>query len=137
MGHQYIAQLTQNKDSRVRDAVFGNVGNIVSFRIGVDDAELIAKQLAPQVSEYDLINIEKYNAYVKMLIDNTATDTFNIKTLELPANPNLQMVSLIKNYSRDKYGRPIEEVKREIVERSKIGQLGKEKAFSQPDGRLA
>ncbi|MBI5765859.1 TraM recognition domain-containing protein, partial [Candidatus Falkowbacteria bacterium] len=125
MGHQYIAQLIQNNDPRVKDAVFGNVGNIVCFRIGVDDVEVMAKQLAPKVNEYDLLNVEKFNAYVRLLIDNTAADTFNMHCFPLPDNPNKEIASLIKEYSRAKYGRNRDVVIREIIDRSKIGALGR------------
>ncbi|MBP6943237.1 MAG: type IV secretory system conjugative DNA transfer family protein, partial [Candidatus Buchananbacteria bacterium] len=126
MGHQYIAQLTQHGgDTKVRDAVFGNVGTLVSFRIGVDDSELIAKQLAPQVSEYDLLNIERYNAYTRLLIDNTASETFNMHCFPLPTDATPDVVPHLRELSRLKYGRPRNIVVQEIIERSKIGQLGK------------
>jgi hypothetical protein len=124
MGHQYIAQLSPGGDSKVKDAIFGNVGNIISFRIGVDDSEVIAKQLAPEVSEYDVMNIEKFNAYTRLLIDNTATDTFNMHCFPLPGAGNPGVVGPLKDISRTRYGRDISVVEREIVERSKIGQLG-------------
>ena len=124
MGHQYIAQLSQGADTRVKDAVFGNVGNIICFRIGVDDVEVMAKQLAPSVSEYDLLNIEKFNAYVRLLIDNTASDTLNMSCFPLPAGARPEMVENLKELSRIKYGRDKMMIEREILERSKLGQLG-------------
>lgn len=124
MGHQYIAQLIQNNDTRVKDAVFGNVGTIVSFRIGVDDSEIIAKQLAPQVSEHDVMNIDKFNAYTRILIDNTASDTFNMHCFHLPDDGNKNSKVDLKKYSREKYGRDRDQVVKNILERSKIGQLG-------------
>ena len=126
MAHQYIAQLTQNNDTRVKDAVFGNVGTIACYRIGVDDSEVMAKQLAPVVSEYDVMNIEKYNAYVRLLIDNTASDTFNMRHFHPSeiATGNNDLVQPLKELSRLKYGRDRRIVIREIIERSKIGQMG-------------
>ena len=124
MSHQYIAQLSQGADTRVKDAVFGNVGNIICFRIGVDDVEVMAKQLAPAVSEYDLLNIEKFNAYVRLLIDNTASDTFNMACLPLLIGAKPELVENLKQLSRVKYGRDKAIIEREILERSKIGQLG-------------
>ncbi|MDO8669390.1 MAG: type IV secretion system DNA-binding domain-containing protein [Candidatus Buchananbacteria bacterium] len=124
IGHQYINQLTQGGDSRVKDAVFGNVGNIVCFRIGVDDSEVMAKQLAPDVNEYDLLNVEKFNAYVRILIDNTATSTFNMHCFPLPEGGNSEMISALKQLSRVKYGQEKMMVERDILTRSKIGQLG-------------
>ncbi len=127
MAHQYIAQLIQNNDTRVKDAVFGNVGTILAYRIGVDDAELIAKQLAPVVNEYDVMNIEKFSCYVRLLIDNTAADTFNMTAYHpyKMVPPNQQVVQPLKELSRLKFGRDRNIVVREIIERSKIGQLGK------------
>lgn len=127
LGHQFISQLVQNNDTRVRDAVFGNVGNLLIYRIGVDDSEVIAKQLAPVVGEYDVLNIEKYNAYFRMMIDNTGMSAFNMacyhpyKIIE----PNKELVAPLKELSRLKYGKDRNVVLRDIIERSKIGQLGK------------
>ena len=68
-----MKQLEDNKGkTTVRDAVLGNAGTIVSFRIGVEDAEVLAKkEFAPVFSAYDLVNVEQYTAYAKLLIDNT------------------------------------------------------------------
>jgi hypothetical protein len=128
MAHQYISQLVQgNNDTKVKDAVFGNVGTMISYRIGVDDSEVMAKQLAPTVGEYDLINVEKYNAYVRLLIDNTAADTFNMKAYHPSeiAKADKAIAQPLKELSRFKYGRDRQLVIREILERSRIGQLGK------------
>ena len=125
IGHQYINQLTQGGDTRVKDAVFGNVGNIICFRIGVDDVEIMAKQLAPDVNEYDLLNVEKFNAYTRILVDNTATSTFNMHCFPLPSEANREMVEHLKQLSQLKYGKDKALVEREILTRSKIGQLGK------------
>jgi type IV secretory pathway TraG/TraD family ATPase VirD4 len=126
MGHQFIAQLVQNNDTRVRDAIFGNVGTVAAYRIGVDDAETIAKQLGPKASQYDVMNVEKYNTYLRLLIDNQASDAFNVAVYNFkdvfPGNPSV--VSPLKELSRLKYGRDKNIVVREIIERSKIGQLG-------------
>ncbi|MFA6593931.1 MAG: type IV secretion system DNA-binding domain-containing protein [Candidatus Buchananbacteria bacterium] len=126
LGHQFIAQLVQNNDTRVRDAVFGNVGNLLVYRIGVDDSEIIAKQLSPVVNEYDVMNIEKYNAYFRIMIDNTAMPAFNLKCYQpsqvVPASP--EIVAPLKELSRLKHGRDRQLVVRDIAERSRIGQLG-------------
>lgn len=127
LAHQFISQLVQNNDTRVRDAVFGNVGNIMTYRIGVDDSELIAKQLAPVVGEYDVLNIEKFNSYFRMMIDNTAMPAFNVKCYHpfTIVKPNKEMVEPLKELSRLKYGTSKDIVIADIIERSKIGQLGK------------
>lgn len=134
LAHQFIAQLTQNNDTRVRDAVFGNIGNLLIYRIGVDDSELIAKQLAPVVGEYDVLNMERYNAYFRMMIDNTAMPAFNIKCT-YPYDivpPNESIVEPLKELSRLKYGREKSSVIRDILERTQIGQMGKKEATPAP-----
>lgn len=120
IAHQFIGQLVKDNDTRIRDAIFGNVGTTVSFRIGVDDAELIAKQFAPVFSEYDVINIPKANAYIKLLIDNSNPPAFNIfiPAREDPKNPKIAQT--IKKLSRLKYGRDRDIVEAEILERTKL-----------------
>ena len=110
----------QGNDTKIRDAVFGNVGTLVTFRVGPDDSELIAKQLAPVVSEYDVMNIERFNAYIRLLIDNQASKAFNLTTYP-PQAGNRQMAQAVKDLSRRKYGRDKSQVEKEILERSKLG----------------
>lgn len=126
LAHQFISQLVQNNDTRVRDAVFGNVGNLLVYRIGVDDSEIIAKQLAPVVGEYDVLNIEKYNAYFRLMIDNTAMPAFNIKCYapQEIAVSNNDHIQPLKELSRLKYGKERNAVVISILERSQIGRLG-------------
>jgi len=76
IAHQFIKQLQDN----IRDSVFGNVGSTLAFRVGADDAEFLKNQFAPTFSESDLINIDNFNVHVKLLIDGSTTDPFNIKT---------------------------------------------------------
>jgi CxxC-x17-CxxC domain-containing protein len=65
----------------VRAAVFGNVGTIICFRLGAEDAEVLAKEFAPQFDETDLINLDKYEIYVKLMIDGITSDPFSAVTL--------------------------------------------------------
>ena len=121
IANQYLNQLVDNKGSKaVRDAVLANAGTVVAFRIGTDDAEVLSKEFAPVFGAYDLVNVEQYTAYVKMLIDNTAARPFNMMTYPpIPGNKNL--AAAIKELSRLKYGRPKEIVEKEIMERSQLG----------------
>jgi Type IV secretory system Conjugative DNA transfer len=119
MAHQYISQLVDKGDEGIKDAVFGNVGTFVSFKIGVKDAEIVAKQFAPVFSEYDLINVPAFNAYIKLLIDNHNPPAFSMKTLTRPALEK-NYVKEIKELSRLKYGRDKSVVENEIKERMKM-----------------
>jgi len=115
VAHQFIKQLKEN----IRDAVFGNVGSIVSFRIGPDDAEFMKNKFEPVFTPQDLINIDNLNAYVSLLINGQTTRPFNIKleTDNVFNAGNEQMGKMVKELSRIKFGRPREEVEKEIQER--------------------
>jgi hypothetical protein len=114
LAHQFIGQLPEE----IRDAVFGNVGSLASFRIGADDAEFIVKQFAPVFDENDLINIDNYNAYVKLLIKGATTSAFNITTYP-PAKGTVEMADNIRQLSRFKYGKERALVEADIYERLK------------------
>ncbi|PIT87435.1 MAG: hypothetical protein COU31_02970 [Candidatus Magasanikbacteria bacterium CG10_big_fil_rev_8_21_14_0_10_40_10] len=121
IAHQYIKQMVDNKGKEtVKDAVLGNAGTLVTFRIGPEDAEVLSKEYAPVFSSYDLINVEQYTAYVKLLIDNTAAKPFNMNTYP-PLAGNKEMAEAIKELSRLKYGRPREIVNAEIMDRAQLG----------------
>ncbi|MGL5831345.1 MAG: hypothetical protein ACRCZE_04320, partial [Candidatus Altimarinota bacterium] len=119
MAHQYIAQLEgEDGKSRVKDAVFGNVGSMMCYKIGATDAEYLAKEMAPTFSDQDLINIDKYKAVMKLSIDTQPSKPFSI----VPLNPYLEkgdakVGEAIKQLSRLKYGRDREFVEREITRR--------------------
>lgn len=112
VAHQFIAQLTE----KTRDAVFGNVGSIVSFRIGANDAEFLAKQFEPVFSQNDLLNIDNFNAHAKILINGETARPFNIKTLP-PEKGSEEFAEKIKELSRLKYGRDRQDVEDEILKR--------------------
>ena len=120
MAHQYIAQLTKTPtgrdDTRVRDAVFGNVGTMLSFKVGADDAEYLAKEYAPLLSQQDILGIANYSAYLKLNINNTTSRPFSIKTIWDPQG-NDKMSEILKKYSRMKYGRKKTFVDQEIEAR--------------------
>ena len=136
IAHQYMKQLEDNKGkTTVRDAVLGNAGTIVSFRIGVEDAEILAKEFAPVFSAYDLVNVEQYTAYAKLLIDNTAAKPFNMFTYP-PRAGNKELAAAIKELSRLKYGRPREIVEAEIAERAQLGAVAAESETTTSEATL-
>ncbi len=121
VAHQYMGQLEQPKgNTEIRDAVLGNAGTIVNFRIGVEDAEIMAKEFAPVFNAYDLINIENQNAYIKLLIDQTASKPFNMHTI-WPPRGNKDVAKALRQISRLKYGRDRRLVEAEILERTQLG----------------
>ncbi|MFM2374850.1 MAG: hypothetical protein RLZZ234_845 [Candidatus Parcubacteria bacterium] len=112
VAHQFIAQI----DEGIRDAVFGNVGSMVSFRVGADDAEALEKQFAPVFSAHDLMNIENYNAYVRILANGTPARPFNIKTYPITAGDDTKIERLIHD-SYDRYGMARTKVEMRIAAR--------------------
>jgi hypothetical protein len=121
MAHQYISQLVHENNTKIRDAVFGNAGTMVCFRIGVEDSEIMGKEFAPVFNEFDVINIDRFNAYVKLMINGTASRPFNMQTLPPPAGGLPETALAIKRLAKLKYGRPRQEVEAEILERSRLG----------------
>lgn len=110
--HQFIGQLKEE----IKKAVFGNVGSMVSFRIGTDDAEFMAKQYKPTFNEQDLLQIDNFNCYVKLLTRGETTPPFSMKTYP-PKQGDKETAALVKELSRIKYGRPREEVEQEILDK--------------------
>jgi len=98
------------------------------FRIGAEDAEFIVKQYEPVFSQQDLINIDNFNAYLKLLIDGQTSRSFNILTYP-PRKGDSKVAEMAKEFSRAKYGREKSMVDKEILERSKIDEGGSEETF--------
>lgn len=119
MAHQYISQLLEDNNTQIRDSVFGNVGTIVSFRVGVEDAEVLEKEFEPVFNSYDLVNVEKFTAYVKLLIQNTASRPFTMHTYQ-PRQGNYEWAAQLKQRSRMTYGKNRTEVEKEILTRSRL-----------------
>ena len=114
VAHQFIAQLPDN----IRDSVFGNVGTIVSFRVGVDDAEFLEKIFEPEFNANDLASIDNLNAYIKPLIFNQPVKPFNI-SVDFPKRGDIEMAKKIKEISRLKYGKLKQDIDIEIENRFK------------------
>ncbi len=106
IAHQYIEQL----DEKVRAAVFGNVGTIITFRVGAADSEFLAKEYEPVFTETDLVNLTKYDIYLKLMIDGVASEPFSATGMPPVPNPDNLDTTIIE-VSRERYAK-----KREIVE---------------------
>ncbi|MBI5654702.1 type IV secretion system DNA-binding domain-containing protein [Candidatus Uhrbacteria bacterium] len=121
VAHQYIGQLAPKGDTAIRDAIFGNVGTKMVGRVGVDDAEFLAKEFAPIFSQYDLVNVEGLNYLTRLLIDNTASRPFSMKVqfAPRPGAKEKELAKMIVELSRYKYGRKRELIEAEILERQR------------------
>lgn len=109
VGHQYIAQM----EDEVRDAVFGNIGTLVVFRVGAEDAEFLEKEFSPEFTAEDLVNLSKYNVYLKLMIDGVASHPFSAHTIPPPPVLEDSNRQNIIKASRERYG-----IKREAVEKN-------------------
>lgn len=111
LAHQYITQL----DEKVQGAVFGNVGTLVTFRVGSLDTEILEKEFEPTFMATDLVNLAKYNVYLKLMVDGVATNPFSATTLpplEMETTKG-NMEKIIRN-TRDRYGSSKAEVEEKI-----------------------
>jgi Type IV secretory system Conjugative DNA transfer len=127
MAHQFIAQIWGSGDKQgkwgkpsIKDAVFGNAGTIMSFKVGAEDAEYLEKEYAPLLSQQDIIGIANFTTYCKLNIDNATTRPFDMKTLWDNTYKNAEVSKIIKEYSRKMYGRKKEYVDMEIEARMGI-----------------
>ncbi len=108
IAHQYIGQLITDSNTAVRDAVFGNVGTMISFRVGASDAESLELEFTPEFLQNDLINLPNYNIYIKLMIDGVTSRPFSAQTLAPApvdrANPRRNEIIAIsrRNYSRSR-----------------------------------
>ncbi len=115
LAHQYIAQLPED----IRGAVFGNVGSMALFRVGPDDAQYLESQLAPTFTASDLMKIENYHAYMKMLVSGEPKKPFDIVTLP-PEAGDRSRIEPLKELSYLTYGRPREQVEDEILKKYQL-----------------
>ncbi len=118
IAHQYIEQL----DEKVRAAVFGNVGTIICFRVGAADSEFLAKEFFPTFSEDDLLNLTKYNVYLKLMIDGVASEPFSALTLP-PLEGKTNNKEKVINVSRERYGKNRKIVEDKIIRWSSVKDM--------------
>ena len=120
VANQFIGQV----EEEVKNAVFGNVGTIISFRVGVTDANYLAHEYTPTFGEDDLLNIERFHAYVKTIVGNEPVPPFSMDTTKdmdrEKEKANSKISGIIKEMSRLKYGHDLRLVEAEIARRAKL-----------------
>lgn len=118
VANQFIGQI----EEEVKNAIFGNVGTIVSFRIGVTDANYLQHEFTPVFNETDLINVERFHAYAKTIVRNEPVPPFSLDTTrdlsKIEKDPRI--AEMIKQLSRLRYGRDVNVVDAEIVHRARL-----------------
>jgi hypothetical protein len=118
VGNQFISQM----DDEIKNAVFGNVGSICSFRVGISDAGFLVNQFKPDFNEHDLLNLPIGNAYLKTMINGVPQAPFslNITADEVKKPGNRELAEMVKRLSSLKYGRPKELIEAEIAKRARL-----------------
>lgn len=121
MAHQYIEQLTEE----VRAAVFGNVGTIVLFRVGAPDATFLENEFMPRFTPEDLVNLAKFEIYLRLMIDGVASEPFSALTMP-PIAERTNSTEEVISLSRQVYARQRDEVEKEIMRWSEMEGGGAE-----------
>ncbi len=125
IAHQFIGQLSED----ISKAVFGNVGSMISFRVGAEDAEFLEKQFSPIFSAHDLINVDNYKCFSKILMNNKTVTPFSMNTYP-PTKGDSDIVDKLKELSSLRYGRDKRLIEKEVVRRTIIKKekliIGKE-----------
>lgn len=115
MAHQYIAQLSDE----VREAVFGNVGTMISFRVGSPDAVFLEKEYEPRFMVADIVNLSKYNIYLKLLIDGVASQPFSAVTLP-PIAHRTGSEAKVMTVTHERYAVPRQEIEDKVMKWSGV-----------------
>ena len=120
VANQFIGQM----EEEVKNAIFGNVGTLVSFRVGVNDANYLQHEYQPVFSETDLINVERFNAYIKTIVNNEPVQPFSLDLTKDMSKAkearSVKMAEMVKQLSRLKYARDAQVIEAEIMNRSKM-----------------
>ena len=115
IAHQYIGQLITDTSTAVRDAVFGNVGTMISFRVGAADAEALELEFTPEFLQNDLIRLDNYHIYLKLMIDGITSRPFSATTIApAPVVKDDKKREEIIRISRSKYAHKVITVEEEI-----------------------
>lgn len=133
LANQFMTQLTD----KIREAIIGNVGTVISGRIGTTDAELMSKKFSPIFDAEDLTKLPNFESITSVMINNIPSSPFSMSLMPPLGHPNPQLADALRKLSSAKYGRPKAEVEKEIFERLRAGDVEREarkKAFAAPPG---
>lgn len=115
VAHQYINQLVFDGNATVRDAIFGNVGTIISFRVGAEDAEFLEKEFEPVFVVNDIVNLPKYNIYLKLMIDGIAGNAFSATALPpIDLGGTEENANKVIKISRERYAKDRQDIEDKI-----------------------
>jgi len=121
LANQFMTQLTDN----IRESILGNIGTVISGRLGITDAEILQKKFAPVFDAEDLTKLPNYQTITSVLINGVPSSAFSMALLPPMVKPNPQLQDALKRLSAAKYGRPRAQVEREIFDRLGAGDAAK------------
>lgn len=137
VANQFTTQLTEE----IRDAVFGNMGSVVAFRVGQNDVDALTRYFSPEFDAEDLLRVPNYNTVVRTLAGGVPTRPFSMATIPPVGSPNPKLLPALKQLSAAKYGRPKAQVEAEIFARLKprpqAAPMGAPGAQGRPSGPAA
>ncbi len=120
VANQFIGQISED----IKNAIFGNVGTLIAYRVGVTDANFLQHEFTPTFSESDLVNVDIFNAYIKTIVNGEPMSPFSIHTKpdfeKWKQIKNPQVGQAIRQLSRLKYGRDVKEVEANIAQRAQL-----------------
>ncbi len=130
MAHQYVNQLLiDDKSTVLRDAVFGNVGSMVCFQVGSDDAEPLSLQFEEMVLPKDILSLPKYHAYMRLMIQGIPSKPFSVHTLPPPDfEQDDGRIEVIRRLSRERYAEERKTVEQKIAKWLETARTGKQSA---------
>lgn len=132
VAHQYTAQLVINGSSAVRDSVFGNVGTMIIFRVGAEDADFLEKEFEPEFMAEDIVNLPNYHIYLKLMVDGVTSRPFSAATMP-PLAVDYDSKEAVIAKSRELYTKSREVVEKEINDWS--GMMGSGDDKGSTDGK--
>lgn len=120
VANQFISQIEED----VKNAVFGNVGTMVSFRVGTPDASFLQNEFAPVFNDHDLANVEKYHVFIKTIVKNEPVPPFSMSLMKdmdkVKEQMSPKMAEMIKQLSRLRYGHDRDEIEAEMKVRANL-----------------
>jgi flagellar basal body-associated protein FliL len=120
LAHQFVKQVVQQGDERIKDSIMANCGSLFISRCGPDDAKYLEQSFAPYLNSQDLMNPERFTFNTILLVNGQKTTPFNLTPPTPPTGANPELRNRIIENTKQKYGRPIEEIEKEIKERAKL-----------------
>jgi hypothetical protein len=123
LAHQFVKQIVEKGDERIKDSIMANTGSKFIFNCGIDDAEYLEKEFKPTLNAKDLMNPERFTCNARIMINGQKTSPFNLRGNALPDVVDTEAKKFLIEQSKLMYGTPIKEVEADMIERTKIPEL--------------